>query len=808
MSSDSGAGGPAAVDGVFIATFHVRAGNSLSFVHPPELHADLGQAHSEWKALPSGSHAVERDTIFFALSPARTAVACFRNVALAADDDQEQRGARMLSVGAVFSTNSAAPPSQHLLLTLERTADHVASAAHEGSDQPQRLLRDWLRNANGHGAQQLQQGDEQTPAELFQHSALSHLPALSASLGPLLPPLLKRLATGYQRLLIYSTAPLHPAACLAYNLADITQAARRQADSSETTPLHVRGLVTLHDIVTLEEEGRHRDSSSPGWIAFTSDKILLDKCSLFDILLDLTPLQMSGGNKAAASPRNQPGPSSTPASSGTKPRLSIVFTAPASASPRPQLKLKDSSWTTQEYAEMRLVEEKVRRRLDSPSALSPDTSSLDAPSSPTPPAEDAVLAARRVTAVRNRKTSQQSLRSAQAHAQPEIRPRPRPVSSLQARPRGIFLNLISLLRYVFAQTLWFFPSAFWTPSSASTSALALLGPSHTPGGRRRGARAAISGLSAETASLADSAFILPLGVRPDGGLRASVMLDDDEDEDANDEDGVEDDENEGGEVGPGSEAGSAADRSSSATLRPPTTPGTGTSSSRQRLIDVDADEPSARPISRHAAFAAAAALENDAEAPGSPDPFLAACGASNGILGSSSTSNGGGGGGDGPSSSGISFRKRNSHASVLSSSSAARLSSALQPAAPILPNSSAILSDDDDDDDDGGEEREGDVVRALAHALRDAWVDWLAVLFVEINALVSSSSGGGGGGGGGSASSTRAVVELDGTDLASIGLSTRNAADCELVRAVGRGIVPDGGDVLIRTGWAWSNLFR
>ncbi|CAD6963093.1 unnamed protein product, partial [Tilletia laevis] len=287
------------VQGVFLASFHVRTGNTLSFVHPPDLHPELTAAHAEWKALPSGSHAVERDTIFFALSPTRTAVAAFRNVALHGDDGRVQRGARMLSVAAVFPADS---PFHHHLSSLDGLADSIAAAdAHdEGAKGTQHLLRDWLEAANSEQQQQdRQRGDS------FNHSALSHFPALSASLGPLLPPLLKYLATGRTRLLIFSTAPLQPAASLAHNLADIVHAAQRRAGQSESS-LRVRGLVTLHDIVTLDDENRARTADTPGWIAFTPDKILLDKCALFDLVLDLTPLQGANGTKAAASPRNRP----------------------------------------------------------------------------------------------------------------------------------------------------------------------------------------------------------------------------------------------------------------------------------------------------------------------------------------------------------------------------------------------------------------------------------------------------------------------------------------------------------------------
>lgn len=75
----------------------------------------------EWKALPSGSHAMERDIIYFE-SPSSSAhsrhkkigIAAFRNRKLKVGErvgasgegqgeDDDQRGARLMAVGAILS---------------------------------------------------------------------------------------------------------------------------------------------------------------------------------------------------------------------------------------------------------------------------------------------------------------------------------------------------------------------------------------------------------------------------------------------------------------------------------------------------------------------------------------------------------------------------------------------------------------------------------------------------------------------------------------------------------------------------------
>ncbi|KAL9937764.1 hypothetical protein V8E36_003309 [Tilletia maclaganii] len=787
----------AAVEGVFIARFHVRTGNSLSFVWPPALEQDLTKASAEWKALPSGSHAVERDTIYFTLSNTRTAVACFRNVALAAsaDDAQQQRGARMLSIGAIFNRTRPAPAL--LLRSLDKIADSIAASSPDGSERAQEQLKNWFQSLPEQQSAQL----KSEAADTYEYTALSHLPALSSSLGPLLPPLLKQLAAGCTRLLIFSNAPLLPAASLAYNLRNIVHAAQRSAGQQLNHPqLVMRDLVTLHDIVALSEEGQARTttaSTSAGWIAFTSDKILLDKCSLFDIVLDLTPLQAVNGNKAAASPRNAPSSSSTSSSAtiGTKPRLSIVSPISGSSASQPKLVLKETSWTTQEYAEMRLVEDKVKRRLNAIPSLD------QAPSSPIPIADPPVAAAQRVSAVRKRSSSSNGTgtpalptTASTSLSPPRRTTRTRPISAVRTQSRGVFLNLLAMLRYVFAQTLWFFPSTFWTPASASTSALTLLGASTTPGARRRGIRAIAGGRgggggggagdASETTSLAESAFILPLGVRPDGGLRASVVLDPDEDEDDEDEQETESvgEETLDEEAGLGSGTETAGQSEATVSLLTPRP-------DQHRLLDLDNDQagPSSSAFSSsgpvHAGTARrrhSALVElDDAEVPGSPDPFLAACGAaSSGVL--ATRGNGSGAHLEGNTSA-TGLRIRNSHASLRHSAAS--------------PGAGAGESDDDEEgeeDDDEAQSEANELARslALARTLQDAWTDWLAVLFVEVAALVSSTS---------------PTEQLDGTDLASIGLSTRNGADCALVRAVGRNVLQR--EVGIRR-WTWTSVFR
>lgn len=96
---------------IFLAHFHVRRGNEMVWFKGEE---DL--AGVEWKVLPSGSHAVEKDIIYFEPPPSpnnvpRIGVAAFRNHKLSqgvrsgagdGEEDDNQRGARMMAVGTIL----------------------------------------------------------------------------------------------------------------------------------------------------------------------------------------------------------------------------------------------------------------------------------------------------------------------------------------------------------------------------------------------------------------------------------------------------------------------------------------------------------------------------------------------------------------------------------------------------------------------------------------------------------------------------------------------------------------------------------
>lgn len=149
--------------GIFVAHFHVRRGNEIVWSRAapavdssadesassssPEAKGSFDLSGVEWKVLPSGSHLVERDVIYFeppgsskaGQGSSRVGVACFRNRRLSegeshtgAPDEDDQRGARMIAVGTIVECGESTPYA-HLAATLahlprlEKLADSVAA---------------------------------------------------------------------------------------------------------------------------------------------------------------------------------------------------------------------------------------------------------------------------------------------------------------------------------------------------------------------------------------------------------------------------------------------------------------------------------------------------------------------------------------------------------------------------------------------------------------------------------------------------------------------------------------------------------
>ena len=133
---------------IFAAHFHVRRGNEVFWAKGQHSTEDLTKMGIEWKVLPSGSHLLERDVLFFDLDVRQrkhdnhlVGVAAFKNRKIntaeresaAGNENDDQRGARMVAVGIIVDCGSQRTPWSQLAATLphicqlEKLADAIAA---------------------------------------------------------------------------------------------------------------------------------------------------------------------------------------------------------------------------------------------------------------------------------------------------------------------------------------------------------------------------------------------------------------------------------------------------------------------------------------------------------------------------------------------------------------------------------------------------------------------------------------------------------------------------------------------------------
>lgn len=346
-------------------------------------------------------------------------------------------------------------------------------------------MEEWLQVHSVGGRQVKAIGPRDLDADdtLYAHDPLFQLPAISNALGPLLPSILKRLLLPSFRLLIYvpAGAPTHRAAGIAFALGELAYAACQFGQSGGQCPatgasaerhgLVIRGLIGLHDIAKLQDENDKEQlhgHAPNSWLAWTTDKILLDKCQLYDAVLDLSPMMASSSHDADADFLMMP----------TALPCFLCTYRWQTADGRARAELKKHKWTTREFAVFRGLDEQA---------------SLSAISRP----------GRRRSSL-GRRSSQSSLQPVASSSQRRLHMDTSPTKTLsQQRTTSTFL---AFLRF-WLSSLWILPHQW-------------------------------------RINLRNSYGYVPLSIRSDGGVRASIMLLPDDDFQDSDEDS---DEEQGGE---------------------------------------------------------------------------------------------------------------------------------------------------------------------------------------------------------------------------------------------------------------------
>lgn len=394
---------PANVLTVFLAQFHTRHGNQIDYQYPPapngkgaliDIHESEDSSEGidlsgmEWKVLPSGGHLIDRDVIYFQpSSKGTTGVACFRNLRLSDSDTTaaSQRGARMVSVGLVLQCDGPTDQYPSALAQQLATVPHLSNLdelADKLAADPSRtdLLKSYFdthrarstslsTTLDGKRMKQLRMRRRRDPRNL-PHDPISHMPALCGSLGALLPHLLKKLMLPRHRLLIFSPSPpLVHAARLGFNLADlvglaIARSGKRHENLqpfARGVAVEVKGQIGVHDIPALEDEEKSRQAGKvgggeQGWIAWSTDKILMEKPHLFDSVLDLSPLVGRGSQGVLDKGCLE--------NASTMARL-LTVTRPSEAELRSgKVQLKPESWTTREFATFNELDAQAQRHAE------------------------------------------------------------------------------------------------------------------------------------------------------------------------------------------------------------------------------------------------------------------------------------------------------------------------------------------------------------------------------------------------------------------------------------------------------------
>ncbi|CAO1617196.1 unnamed protein product [Parajaminaea phylloscopi] len=427
------ASAPSNVLCLFQAHFHVRRGNELTYqcgheldlsgvewkVLPSGAHA----VHNDliW-FLPPGSTDCEDSNSSAKLH--KIGIAVFHNRRIEDEDEVEdsagqldQRGARMIAVGLIVATESLLPsaclaaclPHVEALQSLtvksaEDPTNHQILTAFLDARRfdPARDTQDQLRQVH-----QLRCPSPLSRKAVGPADPLLDLPAIANALGLLLPQLLRKLLVRGTRLLIFSPlgAETASAASIAWALAEILEGALTPEDDGSAVdedrthapsdrgpgspagptaqpsrldrlPV-VRGMLALPDLGQLQDEQRERIAASydrlapQGWIAWTADKLYLEKADLYDCLLDLSPAFSSQANISASANAHSPSflkscESNTPTAA---PLFSIVKRTPSQDRRPATADLKVTAWHPRDFAIYRSNEHRSVRLASRPRTL-------------------------------------------------------------------------------------------------------------------------------------------------------------------------------------------------------------------------------------------------------------------------------------------------------------------------------------------------------------------------------------------------------------------------------------------------------
>ncbi|KAI1344258.1 hypothetical protein F5Y15DRAFT_365972 [Xylariaceae sp. FL0016] len=322
------------ISALFLIDFDVKAGYTISW-KASQTGLEL-EGVVEYKSLPSGLHTVHEDLIYF-VHDGHAGLSAFVNAPV---EDTEARNARMIAVGVLvplsygrlgrawrhaeglktlasaLATNSKEialleqywekhqardTPSQH-----PATSKEAVDSPSVSFQSPKNLKRGHARKRSASdGAALIAPGHKLTPY----HPAWS-LTSLLDTFGPLIFPI-QRAALLRKRILISGHAPVQEMCNFVYNISILSNIPLSAYDlvSSDSPPYRLRPLFSIgvHDIPFLMDDAkasRDRTNSSTdqqelgtGWIACTTDSILSNRDTLWDMLITMPPAHAANAKK-------------------------------------------------------------------------------------------------------------------------------------------------------------------------------------------------------------------------------------------------------------------------------------------------------------------------------------------------------------------------------------------------------------------------------------------------------------------------------------------------------------------------------
>ncbi|TGZ83163.1 hypothetical protein EX30DRAFT_354353 [Ascodesmis nigricans] len=270
---------------LFVIFFDVKAGYTIGWQRTV---GNIDLEGVEFSSLPSGLHNLKEDLVYF-VHGQYAGVSAFVNVPAG----DEERGALMLSVGALvplphgrlgrswrhteglksLAREFATDITDFTSLEAYFTTHSVSPSSPHPSSRHRRSLS--IASLSGH-----------LPPTLSAHHPALSLPSFTSLFGPLIFPL-HRFALARKRILVVTHAPVEPACNYVYDISILSNIPQSEIPLLPKEPERLKPLfsVGVHDIPMLEKEGRE----GRGWVACTTDEILVMKTTLFDVLVRLPP---------------------------------------------------------------------------------------------------------------------------------------------------------------------------------------------------------------------------------------------------------------------------------------------------------------------------------------------------------------------------------------------------------------------------------------------------------------------------------------------------------------------------------------